>query len=144
LQEANPATFALENTSMLRKLLYPRAAVLALVLVALVPTLSQAATCRGQPIYAFNNTSHPLWVAAKYIPPGSDCFVTSGFWYLPPGQSQLLLYNSNRWIYFYARNDQGETTLRNVTTAVLGNETLPMEVYDTGMCFNPWTLTFNP
>jgi uncharacterized membrane protein len=129
---------------MLGKLLCKTAPVLAVVVFTMLPNVSQAATCRGQPIYARNNTSRPIWVAAMYKPPGSDCFVTNGFWQVAPGQSEFLLYNSNRYIYFYARNDLGQSTRGNDTTAVVGGETLNMEQDDTGMCFNPWTVYFNP
>ncbi len=129
---------------MLRNVLCKTTPVLAIAVATMLPNVSMAAICRGQSIYAHNNTSRPLWIAAMYIPPGSDCFVTSGYWQLAPGQCHLLVYNTNRWIYFYARNDLGQTTSGSGWMTVLGSETLNMEQHDTGMCFNPWTMIFNP
>jgi uncharacterized membrane protein len=131
---------------MSRKLMSNKAPLVALALavVVIVPNVSQAAYLRGQPIYVRNTTSRPISVAAMYQPPGTNGFVTNGFWQVAPGQSMRILYNTNRWIYFYARDDNGNVWAGNATTAVVNGETLKMGQYDTGMCFDPWTITFGP
>lgn len=128
---------------MLRKVLFNKASILALVLVTMMPAVSRAEWLQGQAIYARNNTSRPIWVAAKYMSPGSQNFVTDGFWKIDPGQCVLLVYNSNRWIYFYARNDAGETWQGNDTSGVVQCEVVSMSQQDTGLCFDPWTMNFN-
>ena len=129
---------------MLRSLFCTKAPVLALVILSMAPNASRAEWVQGQPIYARNNTSRPLWVAAKYMAPGAHSFVTDGFWKIDPGQCVLLVYNSNRWIYFYARNDAGQTWQGNDTSGVIQGEMVGMTQQDTGLCFDPWMMTFNP
>ena len=131
---------------MLRKLLINKAPMLALALALVVtlPSVSRAEYLRGQPIYVQNTSPRPIWVAAKYMTPGSNCFVTNGFWQVAPGQSVRVLYNSNRWIYFYARDDNGNVWAGDATTGVVNGEMLNMGQYDTGLCFDPWTITFGP
>ena len=129
---------------MLRKVLYAKAVVLAVLLVIMMPAVSRAEWLQGQPIYARNNTGRPIWVAAKYMAPGSHSFVTDGFWKIDPGQCVLLVYNTNRWIYFYARNDAGQIWQGNDTGGVVQGEMVGMTQQDTGLCFDPWMMTFNP
>ncbi|HZZ77995.1 MAG TPA: DUF1036 domain-containing protein [Gemmataceae bacterium] len=115
---------------------------LALCLVTLVPEVSQASWIRSQPIYVRNNTTHTIWVAAQYMPPGSCDFVTSGMWQIAPGQTVFVASNVNRWIYFYARDDAGNVWDGNDTHGTVNGERLGMRQYDTTMCFDPWTITF--
>ena len=135
---------------MLRKMLsYKRSVLaLALTLVVLMPNVSQAAYLRGQPIYVQNNTGRPISVAAKFMPPGSCDFVVNGFWQIPAGECRLVFYNTNRWVYFYARDNNGTVWASNcsgiTSDGVVNGESLRMGQYDTGMCFDPWTITFGP
>ena len=131
---------------MLRNLLTYKTPMLALALALVValPNVSQAGYLRSQPIYVQNNTSRTISVAAQYMPPGSCGFVTNGFWQVAPGESMRVVSNHNRWIYFYARDDKGNVWDGNATTGVVNGETLHMGQYDTGMCFDPWTITFGP
>jgi uncharacterized membrane protein len=129
---------------MFRKLLCNKAPILALLLVTMVPNVSRAETLTGQPIYARNNTSRPIWVAAKYMSPGSNSFVTDGFWQIAPGQCVRILYNSNRYIYFYARDDNGTVWTGSDTSGFVHGERVNMAQQDTGLCFEPWTMSFNP
>jgi Protein of unknown function (DUF1036) len=141
---------------MLRNLLANKASLLALALVAaaVVPNVSDASYrrghyyhpqyLRGQPIYVQNNTARTLSVAAMYQPPGSNGFVSNGFWQVAPGQKLLVATNGNRWIYFYARDNNGQVWAGNDSTTTVNGETLHMAQYDTTMCFDPWTITFGP
>jgi uncharacterized membrane protein len=117
---------------------------LALPLVALAPSVSLADCIQAQPIYAHNNTGRPIWVAAHYVPAGSQSFVSDGWWEVAPGQCQLLLYNNGRWIYFNARDDQGHTWDGSAITTTVRGQNVGMFQRDTGMCYDPWTLDFNP
>jgi len=121
-----------------------KTAILVLAAAAMLPNLAQADCISAQPIYAHNNTSQPIWVAAKYIPAGSNCFVDAGWWRVEPGQCLLIAYNGGRWIYFNAYDNQGHKWEGNDTTGVVRGQTLNMFRMDTGMCFDPWTVDFNP
>jgi hypothetical protein len=144
---------------MLRNMIANKASLLALALVvaAVVPNVSEASYrhghyyhhshgtyLHGQPIYLRNTTDKTISVAAKYMPPGSCDFVTAGFWQVAPGQTVLVASNNNRWIYFYARDNNGKVWAGNAVTAVVNGETLHMAMYDTTMCYDPWTITFGP
>jgi uncharacterized membrane protein len=120
-----------------------KAAVLVLVAVAAAPGVSRADCIEAQPIYARNNTSRPIWVAAHYIPAGSHSFVTDGWWRIEPGCCRLLLYNNGVHIYFAARDDQGAVWEGTATSAVVRGETVNMFHRDTGPCYDPWTVDFN-
>ena len=126
------------------QLLRSQAAVLALVLVGLAPSVSRADTLQGQPIYAQNNTSRTIWVAAQYVPPGSSSFVADGFWRVDPGQRVLILYNNARYIYFYARDGQGTVWTGSDAGGTVRGERLNMMRMDTGTGYEPWTMNFNP
>jgi uncharacterized membrane protein len=78
------------------------------------------------------------------MPPGACDFVTAGFWQVAPGQTVLVASNHNRWIYFYARDNNGREWAGNAVTAVVNGETVHMAQYDTTMCFDPWTITYGP
>jgi hypothetical protein len=117
---------------------------LALGVVALAPSVSQADYVRGQPIYAQNNTARSIWIAAYYVPAGSRNYVSAGWWEICPGQRVLLLYNNGRFIYFNAHDDQGHVWDGSDTSAMLRGETLKMFQSDTGPCYDPWTISFNP
>jgi hypothetical protein len=119
-------------------------AVLALILVATAPNVIRADWIQAQPIYARNNTGRPIWVAAHYIPGGESNFVTGGWWRVDPGCSQLLVYNNGRNIYFYARDDEGAAWGGSATRVTVGGETVSMFHGDTGPCYDPWTVDFNP
>jgi uncharacterized membrane protein len=123
-----------------------KVAVLALTLAAvgMAPSVSRADNVQGQPIYAQNNTNRTIWVAAQYVPAGSSSFVSDGFWKINPGERVLILYNNNRYIYFYARDGQGMVWNGNATTAMVRGERLTMSRQDTGTTFDPWTMNFNP
>jgi uncharacterized membrane protein len=138
-----------KEKAMLRKILSYNRSVLALALtcVVLLPSVSQAAYLRGQPIYVRNTTDQTISVAAKFMPPGSCDFVVNGFWQIPPGQCRLVFYNTNRWIYLYARDNNGRVWSGNsgvTSTGIVNGESLEMGQYDTTMCFDPWTITFGP
>jgi hypothetical protein len=124
---------------MLRK-----AGIVALILVGLAPNVGRSDYIQAQPIYARNNTSRPIWVAAHYIPAGSSSFVTGGWFKVDPGCCKLILYNNGRNIYFGAHNDQGVEWNGTDTTTVVDGQTVKMFHRDTGPCYDPWTVTFNP
>jgi len=117
---------------------------LALALAAMTPAVSRADTVQAQPIYAQNNTSHTIWVAARYIPPGSTSYVSDGWWEVGPGQRVLILYNNGVNIYFNAHDDADTVWDGNDATAVVRGETLNMFQQDTGTGYQPWTMHFNP
>ena|ERR1700677_3910743 len=122
-----------------------KAAVLTLALAAIgmAPSVSLADNLQGQPIYAQNNTNRTIWVAAKYVPPGSSSFVSDGFWKINPGERVLICYNNNRYIYFYGRDGRGLVWSGGATSATVRGETLNMLRQDTGTSFDPWTMNFN-
>ena len=120
-----------------------KAAALVLIAVAATSGVSRADWIEAQPIYARNNTSRPIWVAAHYIPAGSHSFVTDGWWRIEPGCCRLLLYNNGRNIYFAARDDQDAVWGGAATSVVIRGETVKMFHCDTGPCYNPWTVDFN-
>lgn len=101
---------------------------------------------QGQPIYARNNTSEPIWVAACYVPPGSNEYFANGFWRVEPGERKLLLYNGNRvYMYFYARNDSRSRVWSGEDRVVtVRGETLNMFRADTGTGYGAWTQSFDP
>jgi uncharacterized membrane protein len=105
---------------------------LAWVLVPLMPASARADNLQGQPIYARNNTNHPIWVACRYVPPGGSSYVTNGWWQVNPGQSVLILYNNAQYIYFYAHNDCGTSWDGNDACTVVRGETVHMFQADTG------------
>jgi uncharacterized membrane protein len=118
---------------------------LVLILVGLLPKVSQADTLQGQPIYAQNNTNRTIWVAARYMPPGGGSYVSDGFWRVEPGQRLLILYNGNRrFMYLYARDGQGAVWSGNAVRTTVRGETLNMFAGDTGLGYEPWTMNFNP
>jgi uncharacterized membrane protein len=119
-------------------------AILALVGVTMLPAVSRADTLQGQPIYAQNNTCHPIWVAAQYAPPGTTAYITQGYWEVEPGQRVLIFYNNTQYIYFYARDEQGTQWNGNDASGVVNGETVNMFQEDTGTGYDPWTMTFNP
>jgi len=121
-----------------------KTAILALVLVAALPSVSRADTICAQPIYAQNNTGRAIWVAAEYVPAGSNSFVTDGWWEVGPGRCLRILYNNGRNIYFSARDDQGDTWEGDDTVAQVRGEAVKMFHADTGPCYDPWTINFNP
>jgi len=125
-------------------LILRKASALALILVAIAPTVSRADCIEAQPIYARNNTNRPIWVASYYIPGGSHSFVTSGWWRVNPGCCRLLLYNNGRNIYFNAHDDQGNVWGGNATSTVVDGKTVNMFHMDTGPCYDPWTVDFSP
>ena len=116
----------------------------ALILIVIAPTVSQADTMQVQPIYAQNNTSRTIWVASRYAAVGTTNFVATGWWQIHPGQRVLLLYNTNRYIYFNAHDDQGNVWNGNAASVMIGSETVNMFQADTGPCFDCWTMNFNP
>ena len=118
--------------------------ILALILVGMVPNVGRSDYIQAQPIYARNNTSHPIWVAAHYVPAGSRYFVTGGWWKVDPGCCTLILYTNGRNIYFNAHNDQGFVWNGTDATAVVDGQSVSMFQRDTGPCYDPWTVTFNP
>jgi uncharacterized membrane protein len=117
---------------------------LTLGLLTVLPRVAWADNIQGQPIYAQNNTNYSIWVAARYIPAGSNSYVADGFWQVDPGQKMLILYNNGRYIDFYARDDHGGVWTGNDATANVRGETLNMIQEDTGTGYNPWTMNFNP
>ncbi len=117
---------------------------LALSMVGMAPSVSLADRIQAQPIYAHNNTGRPIWLAAYYVPAGSQGFVSDGWWEVAPGQCQLLLYNNGRYIYFNARDDQGHVWDGSDTTTTVRNQSVKMFQADTGLCYDPWTMDFNP
>jgi uncharacterized membrane protein len=119
-------------------------AVLALVGVSLLPSSAQAANIPAQPIYAQNNTCHPIWVAARYAPPGSTTYINQGWWRVNPGQKVLIFYNNVQYIYFYAHDDHGLVWSGNDACGKVGGEELHMFQMDTGTDYCPWTMNFNP
>lgn len=123
--------------------LHKKAALLALSLLTLLPTVSQADNLNAQPIYAKNNTNRPIWVAARYVPAGANSFVTDGWWQVNPNQSVLILHNGGRNIYFFARDGQGAVWSGNATSGLVRGETVNMFQRDTGTGFDAWTINFN-
>jgi uncharacterized membrane protein len=122
-----------------------KAAALALVLAGLLPNVSKADNLLGQPIYAQNNTSRTIWVAARYMPPGGGGYISDGFWRVDPGEKVLILYNGNRrFMYFYARNGQGTVWTGNAARTTIRGETLNMFRADTSDTYDPFTMNFNP
>jgi uncharacterized membrane protein len=115
----------------------------AFLLLTALPSVSRADNLPGQPIYAQNNTCHPIWVACQYAPPGSTSYVTDGFWQINPGQRALILYNNVQYIYFYARDDSGHVWTGNDTCTAVRGETVNMFQMDTGTGYDPWTMNFN-
>jgi hypothetical protein len=83
-------------------------------------------------------------VAAHFVPAGGRDFVTGGWWRINPGRCRLLLYNNGRNIYFNARDDKGAVWQGNATSVVVDGETVHMFHRDTGPCYDPWTVDFNP
>jgi len=121
-----------------------KTAIFAILLVCLVPNVCRAEYIQAQPIFARNNTSRPIWVAAHYVPAGSHSFVTGAWWKIDPGCSKRILCNNGRNIYFNAHNDQGFEWSGTDTTAAVDGQTLNMFHRDTGPCYDPWTVEFNP
>jgi uncharacterized membrane protein len=119
-----------------------KAAAVALVLVGVMPALARADYIQAQPIFARNNTDRPIWVAAYYVPAGGHRLVSDGWWKVDPGCCRLLLYNNGVNIYFYAHDDKGWTWKGNDATVTVRGETLHMFRRDTGLCYDPWTVTF--
>jgi uncharacterized membrane protein len=129
-------------------MLFPRKKLVILAftlgLITMLPSVSLADCIQAQPIYARNNTSRTIWVASHYVPAGSQSFVTDGWWQVGPGQCVLLLYNNGRYIYFNAKDDQGHVWNGTDTKAVVQGESVQMFQSDTGLCYDPWTVSFNP
>jgi hypothetical protein len=121
----------------------PKATSLVLILVAFAPNVSRADCIEAQPIYAHNNTSRPIWVAAHYVPGGSHSFVTGGWWKVDPGCRRLLLYNNGRNIYFNAHDDQSTVWGGTATSVAVQGQTVNMFHRDTGPCYDAWTVDFN-
>lgn len=120
------------------------AVVAAILLVASLPGVAAADNHTGQPVYAQNNTSRPIWVAAKYIPPGGGrSFVTGGFWRVNPGEKVLIFYNNGVFAYFYARDTSGGVWRGNFPATVRG-ETVNMLEQNTTDRYDPFTMNFNP
>jgi uncharacterized membrane protein len=121
-----------------------KAAVLALVLVGLVPGAAKADNLQGQPIYVQNNANSTIWVAARYIPPGHSSYVTDGFWKVEPGQRILMLYNNGVYMYIHARDAQGRVWRGNgnLIRAMVREETVNMYAENTSRGYDPWTITF--
>ena len=98
------------NTAVRMGTLRNQALALALVLVGMLPNVAKADNLQGQPIYAQNNTNRTIWVAARYMPPGSTSFVADGFWKVNPNERVLILYNNGVNIYWAPYDDRTGTT----------------------------------
>jgi uncharacterized membrane protein len=112
---------------------------LAVILVGLTAEVSRADEFQGQPIYVQNNTDRTLWVAARYIPPGSRSYVSDGFWKIAPGQRMLILYNNGVWMYLHAQDAQGRGLRFQGTPvqATVRGQTVDLYPYDTGTDYDP-------
>jgi hypothetical protein len=98
---------------------------------------------QGQPIYVQNNARVAIWVAASYIPPGSNRRVQDGYWRIAPGQRLLILYNNGVWLYLGARLEDGTIAHMNGNPIRATIRGLPVDLYpfDTGEDFDPRVIT---
>lgn len=119
-----------------------KAGILVIALVAMAPSPARADYIQAQPIYARNNTTQTIQVAAYYVPAGGHDLVSGGFWTVYPGQCRLILWNNGVNIYFYAKTNDGWVWEGNDATATVQGETLHMFHQDTGQCYDPWSVTF--
>jgi hypothetical protein len=110
---------------------------LGVILAGMLPNVAKADTLQGQPIYAQNNTNRTIWVAARFIPPGSTSYVTNGFWQVGPGERVLLLYNNGVNIYFFARDGAGRLWTAGDALGSVRGELLNMVRMNTGNGFEP-------
>jgi len=129
---------------MVRTWLKSGSAVLAVVVVLMAASVTRADLLKGQPIFAQNNTDNPIWVAARYVPPGSTSYVNAGWWRVEPGERVLILYNNGRYIYFNAHDNQGADWSGNEACGVVRGERVNMFREDTGCGYECWTMNFNP
>ena len=116
---------------------------LALSMVGMAPSVSLADRIQAQPIYAHNNTARPIWVAAYYVPAGSHGFVSDGWWKVPPASTQILPLQQPALHRFNALRGSGHVWDGSTTTTVR-NRSVKMFQADTGLCYDPWTMDFNP
>jgi hypothetical protein len=118
--------------------------VLAVVLVGLLPSGSRADPLEGQPIYAQNNSNRTIWVAARFIPPGSTSYVNDGYWKVEPGERVLILYNNGVILYLHAHHADGTVSRGNgnATTQTIRGKTVDLYPHDTGTDYNPRTISF--
>lgn len=130
--------------ALLKRVWVCKSAAAALVLVGLLASVSKADNLQGQPIYAQNNTSRTIWVAARYIPPGGANYVSDGFWKVNPGERVLILYNNARYMHFYARDGQGGVWSGNAARVTIRGQTVNMFRADTTDRYDPFTMNFDP
>jgi hypothetical protein len=123
---------------------YTRAGLFALAVMCTGAPAVRADHIAAQPILAHNNSDRPIWVAAHYVPAGSNHFISDGWFRVGPGECRLLFYNNGVNIYFYARDDKGNAWQGNDYTTTFGGQSLNMFHRDTGLCYDPWTITFGP
>jgi hypothetical protein len=114
------------------------------VLAGLCGEAARADNVVGQPIYAQNNGTRPIWVAARYMPAGRAGYVTDGYWRLDPGQRTLICYNNAVYVYFFARDDLGRVNRGSGAPiqATVRGEVVNMYGENTGNDFNPRVITF--
>lgn len=120
------------------------AAALALVLVGLSPGLSRADNLQGQQIWVLNKSQRTIWVAARYMPAGSNSYVNDGYWKVEPGQRLLVFYNNAVYVYVHAHDADGRVHrgAGNPVTETIRGRTVDLYPVDTTHSFRPWLITF--
>ncbi len=132
------------RSAALVRVLRNTAAAMALILVGLLPGVSRSDNLQGQQIWILNKSQRTIWVAVRYIPPGSTSYVNDGYWKVEPGQRRLIVYNNGVILYAHAHDADGREHRGNgnpVTETIRGR-TVDLYPVDTTDSFRPWLITY--